>query len=92
MAWKLGYTFAMSATLRAIPVTVSEDGTIQLSEPLNLSGPVSGMLTLAVENGDETDEVSEDWSNELHKRSQEIDEGKVELVEGDEFLKRLRAV
>ena len=82
----------MSATLRAIPVTVSEDGTIELSEPLNLSGPVSGMLTLAVENGDETDEVSERWSNELHKRSQEIDDGKVELVEGEEFLERLRAV
>ena len=37
-------------------------------------------------------EVSEEWRQELTKRAQEIDEGKVELVDGEDFLERLKAV
>jgi hypothetical protein len=36
--------------------------------------------------------VDEEWSREIHRRAREIDEGKVRLVDEDEFLRKLRAV
>ena len=51
---------------------------------------MSATPTAIVENG--TFEVSEEWKNELYKRSREIDEGKVELINGNEFLERLKSV
>lgn len=37
-------------------------------------------------------EVSEEWLKELRTRATDIDEGRTSLVEGDDFLRRLRAV
>ncbi|MEO0416073.1 MAG: hypothetical protein AAF226_14090 [Verrucomicrobiota bacterium] len=37
-------------------------------------------------------ELDREWSNELHKRAEEIDHGEVDLVEGEDFLKRLKDV
>ena len=36
-------------------------------------------------------EVSSEWNEELLRRTHEIDEGKVQLIDGDDFLSRLRA-
>ncbi|WP_367874863.1 addiction module protein [Luteolibacter sp. Populi] len=37
-------------------------------------------------------EVSSEWNEELLRRTREIDEGKVQLIDGDDFLSRLRAI
>ena len=37
-------------------------------------------------------EFGMEWREELYQRARDIDEGKVRLVEGEEFLRRLRAV
>ncbi len=34
--------------------------------------------------------ISDEWLEEINKRCQEIDEGKVELIPGDEGLARLQ--
>lgn len=36
--------------------------------------------------------ISAEWSDELNRRAKDIDEGRVELVDGEDFLRRLRAV
>jgi hypothetical protein len=36
--------------------------------------------------------VSEEWSQELRSRAHDIDSGRVQLVDGDDFLKRLSQV
>ena len=36
--------------------------------------------------------ISAEWSDELNRRAKDIDEGRVELVDGEDFLSRLRAV
>lgn len=41
---------------------------------------------------DSDSKVDTDWSKEIHNRAAEIDNGTVELVDGDDFLNRLRAV
>lgn len=41
---------------------------------------------------DEEPDLSPEWKEELHKRSREIDENRTVLTEGNDFLKRLRAV
>lgn len=38
------------------------------------------------------DEVSDEWKAELRSRADDIDSGRVQLVDGDDFLKRLRAL
>lgn len=38
------------------------------------------------------DEVSDEWKAELRSRADDIDSGRVKLVDGDDFLKRLRAL
>lgn len=38
------------------------------------------------------DIVSPEWKDEIANRALEIDEGKVELIDGDEFLKRLESL
>ncbi|MDB6076794.1 MAG: hypothetical protein JWO82_541 [Akkermansiaceae bacterium] len=34
--------------------------------------------------------VSAEWKEEIHSRARDIDEGRVELIDGEEFLARLR--
>ena len=36
--------------------------------------------------------ISQEWSNEIHSRADDIDSGRVELVDGEDFLRRLDAV
>lgn len=45
---------------------------------------------LLVEVPDE--EISAEWKAEVERRAIEIVEGRVTLVEGEDFLKRLRAI
>ena len=37
-------------------------------------------------------EISEEWLEELRSRAADIEQGRVSLVDGDDFLRRLRAV
>jgi hypothetical protein len=38
------------------------------------------------------EEVSQEWLKELDSRADDIDSGRVQLIDGDDFLRRLRAV
>lgn len=38
------------------------------------------------------EKIGAEWHEELNRRTLEIDRGNVELVEGEDFLQRLRAV
>ena len=38
------------------------------------------------------EEVSAEWRAELHQRARDIDEGRVQLIDGEDFLRRLRAI
>lgn len=38
------------------------------------------------------DDVSDEWRNEIAKRALEIDNGEVELVDGEQFLQRLKEI
>lgn len=40
----------------------------------------------------EEEEVSAEWREELHQRARDIDEGRVQLIDGEDFLRRLRAI
>lgn len=42
-------------------------------------------LVGAVDNS----EITQEWSQELHSRADDIDSGRVQLIDGDDFLKRL---
>ena len=42
--------------------------------------------------GEDDLDLSDEWREELRNRVREIDEGQVELVDGDDFLGRLRDV
>lgn len=48
----LAYTLPMSTTLKSIPATVFEDGSVTLSEPVSLSAPVAAMVTIVIEEDD----------------------------------------
>ena len=37
-------------------------------------------------------EVSREWCEELHSRADDIDSGRVKLIDGEDFLRRLRAL
>ncbi len=37
-------------------------------------------------------EVSTEWRSEINQRARDIDEGRVQLVDGEDFLRRLKAV
>ncbi|MFK5923892.1 MAG: addiction module protein [Verrucomicrobiota bacterium] len=50
------------------------------------------LIQQKLEEGDIDFAVSAEWSDELNRRASDIDEGRVELVEGEDFLSRLRAV
>jgi len=60
----------MSTKLKAIPATVSPDGTVVLSEAIELDGPVAAVVTIALETeGGGEDEPAliseaalEDWN------------------------------
>jgi Putative addiction module component len=36
--------------------------------------------------------VSTEWREEINQRARDIDEGRVQLIDGEDFLQRLRAV
>lgn len=40
----------------------------------------------------EEDTLSAEWREEIRRRAAEIDAGKVTLIDGEDFLRRLRAV
>ena len=59
----------MGMTLKSIPATVSPDGSVSLSEPVELTGPAAAMVTIVFENDDEALEPAllseaalEDWN------------------------------
>ena len=40
----------------------------------------------------DVEEVSGEWLTELHSRADDIDSGRVQLVEGEDVMHRLRAI
>jgi Putative addiction module component len=40
----------------------------------------------------DVEDISSEWLTELHSRADDIDSGHVQLVEGEEVMRRLRAV
>jgi hypothetical protein len=40
----------------------------------------------------DAEEVSDEWLTELHSRADDIDSGRVQLVEGEDVMHRLRAI
>lgn len=59
----------MSTTLKSIPATVSPDGAVILSEPVQLVGPAMAMVTIIFEEEGEalesallSEEALSDWS------------------------------
>lgn len=40
----------------------------------------------------DTSEISQEWSDEIRSRADNIDTGKVKLIAGEDFLRRLNAV
>ena len=60
----------MSMTLKSIPATIAPDGSVTLSEPLELREPTSAMVTIAVADSDESIEPAllseaalDDWNH-----------------------------
>ncbi|MCB1230215.1 MAG: hypothetical protein KDN19_08115 [Verrucomicrobiae bacterium] len=78
----------MSTTLRALQGTLEEDGTIRLSEPCDLRGPLPVVVTVAVE--DEEPLAEREWMDEIEKRASEVDAGEVEMIDEASFFDRLR--
>ena len=37
-------------------------------------------------------EISQEWLTEITKRAEDIDSGRVKLVEGDDFMRRFNAI
>jgi len=69
MGTKAHYSEGMGATLKSIPATVSPDGSVILSEPVELTGPTAAMVTIVLEADDEALEPAllseaalEDWN------------------------------
>lgn len=65
-----------------------------LSEALSLSPNDRAMLAdhlLASLDGPNQKEIDAAWAEEAERRMREIDEGKVELVDGELVMERLRA-
>lgn len=82
----------MSTTLRSLDGILDADGTVRLSEPCDIKGPVPVVVTLAVETDSDDDfGLEESWKAEFRRRAEQIDNGEVELIEEDDFLKRLRS-
>lgn len=78
----------MSTTLKALLGTLEADGTIRLSEPCDLQGPLPVVVTVAVEDGET---VAKEWLEEIDGRATEIDAGEVELIDEASFFDRLRS-
>jgi hypothetical protein len=36
--------------------------------------------------------ADEEWSREIHRRAREIDEGRVQMMDEEDFVRKLRAV
>ena len=43
-------------------------------------------------DGESGETISPEWTEEIKNRAREIDQGEVELTDGDDFLERLEAV
>lgn len=79
----------MSTTLKALQGTLEADGTIRLSEPCDLRGPLPVVVTVAIE--DDEPVAEQEWREEIDKRASEVDSGEVELIEEAAFFDRLRS-
>jgi len=60
-----------------------------MSLPSNLRASLAEMLLESLDFEDDFP-VSSEWMAEIEKRCREIDEGKIELISGDEGLSYLR--
>ena len=40
----------------------------------------------------DSSELSQEWREEIHSRADDIDSGRVKLVDGEDFMKRFNAV
>ncbi len=58
--------------------------------PTNLRASLAEILLESLDFEDDFP-VSNDWMNEIEKRCHEIDEGRVELIEGEYGLSQLQA-
>lgn len=82
----------MSTTLKSLDGILDTDGTVRLSEPCDIKGPVPVIVTVAIESETDGDfDVSENWKAEFRRRVEQIDNGEVELIEERDFLNRLRS-
>lgn len=59
MGTKSDYSERMGAILKSIPATVSPDGSVTLSEPVELAGPAAAMVTIVFEVDDEAFEPAQ---------------------------------
>ena len=50
----------MSTSLKSIPATIAPDGTVTLSEPIELGSITPAMVTIAVENSDSDNDAIDD--------------------------------
>jgi hypothetical protein len=71
---------ALSEKVRALAESYAELSSEERHEFVSLVAPV-----------DES-EVSQEWREELHRRAEDLDSGRVQLVDGDDFLRRLNAI
>jgi hypothetical protein len=61
-----------------------------MSLPTNLRASLAEILLESLDFEDDFP-VNDEWMIEIEKRCQEIDEGKIELIEGEYGLSQLRA-
>jgi len=82
----MSYSAGMTITYQTV---VDENG-----KPTAAQIPWEQFELIQRKLGEEDDDVviSAEWSDELDRRAKDIDEGRVELVDGEDFLRRLRAV
>ena len=40
----------------------------------------------------DTDEVSDEWLAEIRSRADDIDSGRVQLIDGEDFMRRFKAI
>jgi len=61
-----------------------------MSLPVNWRASLAEMLLESLDFEDNFP-VNDEWMNEIEKRCQEVDKGKIELIEGDYGILQLRA-
>jgi hypothetical protein len=73
-------SMALSEKVRVLAESYAELSSEERHEFVSLVAPVDGS------------EVSQEWREELHSRADDIDSGRVQLVDGEDVLRRLRAI